>query len=655
MVPTSDWRAPDLGTLPNWKGARRVSIDVETKDEELPILGPGTRRPGNYVAGYSFAIEDGPEFYLPVRHGGGGNVDAARAFEYLRFQAQHFEGDICGANLQYDLDWLATEDVNFKSVRFFRDVQVAAPLVNELEDAYTLDAIAKRAGLPGKDEALLNEALAAYGYKPPHAKRGIHALPARLVGPYAERDARLPLQALACLEPELEAQDLWGIYDLESRVLPVLVKMRRRGVRVSLQRLEAVEAWSRTQQAEALAGLKEAAGVALDPLDINRSEALARVLRSIGVEPGRTATGKPSVTADFLSQIKHPAAAYLRWAREMEKLRSTFCNSIRRFATIGPDGDARIHCTFNQLRKTKDDDEDSEDTEGAAYGRLSCVDPNLQQQPSPDKRPQYGAMWRAIYLPERDSVWGALDYKQQEPIMAIHIALKAAKFGLISRNAQESAAKIAKRWATDLKADFHSVMTEIVYGNDVKARVDPAEYKKLRNFCKQIFLGLSYGMGGAKLCRKLGLPTVYKDIKGVVREVAGPEGQAIVDKFNDQVPFVRETAWAVSERAKKFGYIVTLLGRRCRFPKDANGNWDWTHKAFNRLDQGSSADQTKQALVDLDRAGHFVQLQVHDEIDGSFANDNEVHEAAKIMETCVETEVPFRVDEEVGPSWGEAA
>lgn len=658
MLPESNWVAPDLGSLPDWGDARRVAFDVETKDEDLPALGPGVRRAGNYICGYSFAIEDGPAFYIPLRHGGGGNVDLHHGLGYLREQAAKFKGDICGAGLQYDLDWAASEDIHFKSARFFRDVQIAAPLVDELQNSYSLESIAQRAGLGGKDEQLLRDALSSYGYRDPHAKRGLHALPAKYVGPYGETDARLPLAALEALERQLEEQDLWGIYDLESRVLPVLVKMRRRGVRVSFERLEAVERFSREEQGKALAAVRSETGITLDPADMNRAEPLARVLRSIGVEPPKTRKGKPSITAELLAAIKHPVADNLRWAREMDKLRGTFCGSVRRFANFAADGDARIHCTFNQLRKSKDEDDvdgDEDDTEGAAYGRLSCTKPNLQQQPSPDRRPKYGAMWRSIYLPERDAIWGALDYKQQEPIMAIHIALKAGKAGYISRDAYESAQRTALKWAQDKKADFHSLMTEFVYGSDVKERSAKDEYKKLRNFCKQIFLGLSYGMGGAKLCDKLGLPTVMKEIKGRMMRAAGPEGQAIIDKFNEQVPFVRQTAWAVSQRAAKVGYITTLLGRRCRFPRDADGNFDWTHKAFNRLDQGSSADQTKSALVDLDNAGYYVQLQVHDEIDGSFANDNEAHAAAGIMETTVPTEVPFRVDVETGESWGKAA
>jgi len=653
--PQSEWKAPDISTLPSWKGARRVSVDIETKDLQLGSLGPGVRRAGNYIVGYSFAIEDGPAAYVPLRHRGGGNTDVLNGLSYLRDNAYHYDGDIVGAGLQYDLDWLSQEDITFPNVRFFRDVQVAAPLIDENHLSYSLESIAGRAGLPGKDESILIQALASYGYEEPHAKRGLWELPARLVGPYGEQDAKLPLQLLRRLEKDIEEQELWGVFDLECRVLPVLVEMRRRGVRVSFERLEKVEAWSRVEQGKALSEIRSLTGITLQPAEVTKPDSLAAVVRHIGIEPPKTAkTGKVSITKDFLAGIKHPVGNLIRRARQMSQLRSTFCNSIREHAIIGPDGDARIHCTFNQLRRSKEDEGGGEGEEGAAFGRLSCTKPNLQQQPARD--PEIGPMWRSIYLPEKGAIWGALDYSQQEPRMAVHFAVKAGP-RYIGYPAHQAALRAQEQYRNDPKTDFHDLMTKMVYGMDVYERVGAKEFKKLRTFCKEIYLGLSYGMGGAKLCRKLGLPTkVVTNKRNELVEVAGDEGQSIIDRFNREVPFIRQTAGVAQNRAKAVGYITTVAGRRCHFPKDQFGNYDWTHKGFNRLIQGSSADQTKTALVELAREKVYYQLQVHDEIDGSFANDNEARIAAKVMEECMPSlEVPFRVDVECGASWGEAA
>src|SRR5690606_32008929 len=113
-------------------------------------------------------------------------------------------------------------------------------------------------------------------------------------------------------------------------------------------------------------------------------------------------------------------------------------------------------------------------------------------------------------------------------------------------------------------------------------------------------------------------------------EAAGIEGQKLLDLFDYKVPFVRALGRSCEKFAAKRGYIRTLEGRKCRFPKDEQGNYDWTYKALNRLIQGSSADQTKKALVELDAAGYYIQLQVHDEICTTVTSRKQAEEMAEI-------------------------
>lgn len=649
-----------MSDLPTSWGRGRVGIDTETRDDTLTTLGPGVRR-GGYIAGISFAIEDGPGFYLPIRHGAGGNMYPQQVLRYIRDMGASFEGTLCGANLSYDLDFFAEEGVEFPRVEWFRDIQVADPLINELHMSYSMEAISERRGIPGKDEALLQEELAAYGYKGRSAKAGLWALHSKFVGPYAEQDARLPLNILRKQEREIEEQGLWNIYNLESRVLPILVKMRRRGVRVSEERLDSVAAWAREQQQLAIDASNALITRRLDFSDITKPAALAAVLQDLGVELPKTATGKDSVTAAVLDRLDHPIGDHLRRAKQMSTLRTTFVDGVRRHLTNG-----RAHCTFNQLRRDKDDG--SGDSEGAAYGRLSSSNFNFQNQPARD--PEIGPRWRSIYLPDGDGLWASLDYSQQEPRQAVHFSCEAGP-RLIGEAAHAAAMEAARRYREDPSTDFHQMMADM-------AGIG-------RKPAKNIFLGLSYGMGGAKLCRDLGLPTVWRlswskgrrrhfkdfDTREEVLvkaeagrkagykvrywEAAGPEGQALTDTFDRRVPFVRKMANHCQETAESQGYIETLGGRRCRFPLKDGGEWDWTHKAFNRLIQGSSADQTKMAVVAMDAAGVPLQLQVHDEVDYTAESREAAMEAAKIMEDVAPLQVPMRVDVEVGPSWGEAA
>jgi DNA polymerase I-like protein with 3'-5' exonuclease and polymerase domains len=195
-----------------------------------------------------------------------------------------------------------------------------------------------------------------------------------------------------------------------------------------------------------------------------------------------------------------------------------------------------------------------------------------------------------------------------------------------------------------------------------------------RKEAKIIGLGIMYGKGGYSLCEELGLPTrqrVRNPKSGAIFDVdteagqiallqggrrfgaAGEEGQAILDRYDANAPFVRKLSQKCGDVAKRRGFIRTVLGRKCRFPKDENGNYDWTYRALNRLIQGSSADQMKRAMIDVDKEGYYLQLQVHDELDLSVSSEVEGLRIGEIIQNAVKATVPFKVDVEIGPSWGE--
>ncbi len=616
--PASAWTPPRVSDLPSWAEAKRVAVDVETYDPTLTTLGPGVRR-GGYVVGVSFAIEDGPAHYLPIRHSHGTNLDEAQVLSYLRQQAFLFRGDLVGANLSYDLDYLAQLGIWYEPSHF-RDVQVAEPLLDELQNNYSLDAIAERWGLPGKDEVLLRHAAEAFGVDP---KNELFLLPPEYVGAYAEQDVRLPLSLLRRQERKIDEEGLWDIYNLESDLLPVLVKVQRRGVAVSAERLDEVERWCLGEESKALEAVRGIAGVSVAPDDVWKAEAVAKVLRKIGVTvPTTPVTGKASIDKELLASIKHPVAPLLATARRINKIRTTFVKSIRDHLVNG-----RIHCTLRQLRGTGGEGDREGEEGGGRFGRLSSKNPNMQQQPARD--PDLGPLWRSIYVPDDGMVWACLDYSQQEPRWLVHYAELTGCPG---------AKEAADRYRTDPKTDSHQMMSDLT--------------GLPRKQAKDIFLGKCYNMGGAKLCHSLKLPTEWVTTRsGKVVEVAGDEGMRIIQQFDKRVPYVSTISKMCEEKAARVGFIRTTLGRRCRFPK-VTGGYDWTHKALNRLIQGSSADQTKKAMVEADRAGFAIQLQVHDELDLSLHDRSEAEPLAEIMRTCVPCRVPMRVDVETGPDWG---
>lgn len=684
---------PRLSELPNWADFDRVALDTETRDDHLKKLGPGVRR-GGYITGLSFCCgdENGPAFYLPMRHEGGGNYDdPQRVLEYVRHQAKHFRGELVGTNLQYDLDYLAEEGVLF-TPSFFRDIQVSGPLLDEptmarIQDKETgkwfwgedfhrmsLNAQAERLGIAGKDEAKLEAWAAERGLDP---KADMWKAPAAVVAPYAVQDVRLPLQIDGLHRAQIDAQGLQRIYDLESRLLPVLVKMRRRGVAVDLDKLAKIEAKAWQRENEACATVTRISGRAMSPDDTAKSTALALILEATGVKvplteakisqkTGKPTGGNPSVTSPWLRTLGTPLAGAILDAKHWNKLRTTFCESIKTHHI-----DGRVHCTFNQLKQQQDDGE----TRGAEFGRLSSSSPNLQQQPNNEE-------WRSIYLPDDGGEWACLDFSSQEPRMITHYAEVVAlnpevQMDPLVRAAARAAAHACR---TDPNWDNHGMMAGFIFGDDYNA----ADYrhgcktaKALRSQAKIIFLGRCYGMGGGKLCRSLGLPTVWvvrdtsthrwevHDVESVTGralratgqrpfEMAGPEGVEILGKFDRGVPYINALQKMVQNKVKQEGYLTTILGRRVRFathPED--GKPHNLHKALNLLIQPSSADQTKMAMVLADDAGVRMQLQVHDELDLTIWDRKEAEQLNEIMVHAVELTVPTMCDIETGPTWGQ--
>ncbi len=620
LLPATNWTAPILSTLPSWRDARRVSIDVETKDPQIKELGPGVRRPGNKVVGVAFAIEDGPSFYLSTEHAGGGNCEGD-VWGYLRDQLKDFKGTIVGNGLGYDLDWLEQYDVRVLDKKIM-DVQIADPLINELHFSYNLDALCERHGLPGKDETALRQAADAYRINP---KKELWKLPAKFVAQYAEVDARRPLQILRRQEKLIEQEGVQQIWELEQKVTPILIKMRRRGVRIDTIHLEAIERLTLKKEAEALTQVKDFTGVSIKVGDVWKPDVLAPALQAAGYTvPITPKTKKSSVDKEFLEKRAGKVGAAILKARQWNKLRTTFCNQVRE-ALIGD----RVHVTFNQLKSTDDEGEGK----GVRYGRLSASDFNIQQQPI--RSEDFGDMWRSVFIADEDAQWACSDWSQQEPRIAVHYAEKLGLPG-----AKEFADEYRRNPALDIHqklADL-SGMKRIIVKNYVNGRL--------------------YAMGDVKLCYKLGVPTEwkmktnYKTGQLEKREVPGPEGQSIINQFNQFAPWISGLTRAAADAARKNGHVWTMLRRKCHFPRRPDGTVDWEHKAFNRVGQGSAADQMKATLVACDAEGIPIQMVVHDEFDFSFTDLKQAKRVKELQMSVVQFSVPMKVDLEIGPNWG---
>ena len=306
-------------------------------------------------------------------------------------------------------------------------------------------------------------------------------------------------------------------------------------------------------------------------------------------------------------------------AREINKAHTTFIDTIIKHSYKG-----RIHAEINQLRG---------DNGGTVTGRFSYSNPNLQQIPARNK--DLGPKIRSLFIPEEGHTWGCFDYNQQEPRLVVHYATLQNLIGI------DEVLDSYKKG----EADFHSIVSEMA---DIP-----------RSQAKTINLGLFYGMGKNKLQAEL----------GINKESA----EDLFKKYHGQVPFVRQLMNAVMQRAQSSGRIRTLLGRLCRFHLWEPNQFGihkalpheqaltehgpgikraYTYKALNKLIQGSAADMTKKAMIELHKKGIIPHIQVHDELDISVESQEYAEKIKEIMENVVALEVPNKVDYEFGKNWG---
>ena len=641
IMPDTEWVQPQH--FPDLRKADEIAIDLETRDPDLKSKGSGSVIGNGEIVGISVAV-DGWSGYYPIAHGNGKNMDKKQVLSWFK--------DICESpatkifhNAMYDVCWIRSLGIQINGLII--DTMIAASLIDENRFQYTLNSCSWTYLNKGKNESKLIKAAKERGLDP---KAEMWKLPAMEVGAYAEKDAELTLELWQKFKKQIIEDDLQDVFNLETDLFPCLVDMKFLGVRVDVSRAHELKQQLQLQEDMLLQRIKKESNI--EP-QIWAARSIAKVFEQLGLEYERTAkANEPSFTKNFLLNHKHPVVKMIAEARKINKVRTTFIDTILEHEHLG-----RIHADINQIRS---------DDGGTVTGRFSYSNPNLQQIPARD--PVTGPMLRSLFIPEEGMKWGCFDYSQQEPRLVAHYALR---FKL------PSAKTISDSYSNDSSTDFHKIVAEM-------AEID-------RKDAKTINLGLFYGMGKAKLQAELG--------------VSKEKSDELFTTYHSRVPFVKQLMNEVMEAAQSRGQIKTLLGRRCRFPKyepilrgrdwgtyvpaedherilelqamgphlkdnedkiitDKDGNpkknyWynnpvrrAFTYKALNRLIQGSAADMTKRAMIDLHKEGITAHIQIHDELDFSVTNDLEAAKIKDIMENAVDLQVPNKVDYESGPNWG---
>jgi DNA polymerase I-like protein with 3'-5' exonuclease and polymerase domains len=610
----TEWSAPE--NYPDLKGYKYIAIDLETKDPNLKTRGSGAIQGMGEIVGFAIAV-DGWSGYYPIAHEGGGNMDRQKVLKWIK-EVLETPATKIFHNAMYDVCWLKA--YGFKINGMIVDTMVMASLIDENRFSFTLNSISFEFLREVKDEKALKEAAQSFGLD---AKAEMYKLPAMYVGNYAEKDAELTLELFKTLSREIKKQNLENIYQLETELFPCLIEMKFKGVRVDVEKAHKLKQQLNTEEKQLLLEVKKHTG---EEVEIWAARSIAKVFDKLALSYELTSKSKlPSFTKNFLSEHPHPTIKLIAKAREINKAHTTFIDTILKHQYKG-----RIHADINPIRS---------DQGGTVTGRFSYSNPNLQQIPARNK--DLGPMIRSLFIPEVNYKWGCFDYSQQEPRLVVHYAAATEPICF-----DDSVINIVKKFKND-SVDFHQTVADMA---DIS-----------RTQAKTINLGLFYGMGKNKLQAELGLSKVDAD--------------NLFNKYHENVPFVKDLMNRTSNHAQESGSIGTLLGRKCRFDKwepntfgmhtpmsyeEAERTYGrgrikraFTYKALNKLIQGSAADMTKKAMLDLYKEGIIPHIQIHDELDISIESEEQAKKIIEIMENAVTLAVPNKVDFESGDTWGD--
>lgn len=642
-IPETNWRAPR--EFPNLSGAPYLSLDIETKDPELSTLGPGWARGSGHIIGISIGVP-GKNWYFPMRHEvlPEQNLDPVHVMAWAKDTLKNPLQPKIGANLIYDVGWLEHEGVEVKGTLY--DVQYAEALLDETA-LTNLDELGHKYLGTGKDTPVLYQwACDYYGGNVNDQRKNLYRCPPCLVGPYAEMDTDLPQRILPLQWAHLQQQGLLELFEMECRLVPLLIAMRRAGVTVDIDKATQIKEGLAKRVQDLNAQIKHLVGF---DVNVDANDSIQKAFRQMGVpipmsKPGRKKDGtpkapSPTFTKDTLGAIDHQLPELILECRKLDKVAETFIQSY----ILDSHVNGKVYCEFHPLRG---------DRGGTRSGRFASSNPNLQNVPSRDE--ELAPMVRGAFVPDPGHFqWRRYDYSQIEYRGLAHYAIGGG------------ADELRARYIRDPNTDYHEATQEMV------KRMTGQEIA--RKPIKNINFGLIYGLGEPKLARTLGLSTA--------------EGKALFNAYHEGAPFAKATMDHFSKMARNLGYVQTILGRRSRFDlweaddygskgeerepalpyllavhKYGRVKRAYSHKGLNRVLQGSAADLMKVAMLKCWESGVFSytgvpRLTVHDELDFSDPGGQE-HAFAyikEILETAIPFRVPIRAELEVGPSWGSVA
>ena len=657
-------------------GITTVAVDLETYDPNLKTKGLGAIRGDGFVCGV--AIATGKDtVYFPLSHSDT-NLSLDKKLKLWEvLDEKLFQNEKITKvfhNAMYDVCWIRAVTGKKMKGRIV-DTMVAASVIDENRFRYSLDSLSKDFLKEKKGGYDLQEKTLVWSkgtIKDPMSN--MHKLPASIVKDYAKQDVNLTLKLWKLFDQEfdkvlytkyeedekgnklknkdgnfiiVEEKTSRNIFELETKLFPCLVDMKFKGVKIDVEKARAFGKRLEKTRNNIIDYIARKTNIRIEIWAASSIKALLDH-QNINDYTKTPKSGMPQLPKNYLSTHKNKYLRLIAKAREFDKAKNTFIEGLLGFVHNG-----RIHADINQIK--------GEDG-GTVTGRFSMSNPNLQQIPS---KGYIGKKMRELFIPETGSEWYSFDYSQQEPRIVVHYAIKLGMAGT---------ADLQKEFDKE-DADFHQIVADM-------ANIP-------RKQAKTINLGLFYGMGKIKLQKELNLDS--------------KRAQTLFNTYHAKVPFVRQLSRDLSEFASNEGLLFTLGDRFCRFDKWETRDKEWnpetnrftevklyptreeaidgykleqmqkynklidsenehfekhytrafTYKALNRLVQGSAADMTKKAMVDLYKKGIVPHIQIHDELCVSIKDKETRTMVQNTMEQAIKLEINNKVDCEHGPNWGQ--
>jgi DNA polymerase-1 len=584
--------------------ARAEAADLIAFDTETDALDAMRAN----LVGISLAVEPGRAAYIPVGHdypGAPAQLPREQVLAALRPVLENPDKKKLGQHGKYDLHVLRRHGIEVRG--YHDDTMLESFVLNSTATRHDMDSLAMR--YLGYTTIKFEDVAGKGAKQISFSQVGLDE-----AGRYAAEDADITLRLHHALQPQLLAVPaLDSVYrDIEMPLVPVLARIEANGVHIDMAELRRQ---SQDLGVRMLAAQQKATELAGHTFNLDSPKQLQAVLFDELKLPAlvKTPKGQPSTNEEALEAIaeQHELPRVILEYRGLAKLRSTYTDKLPEM--VNPDT-GRVHTSYHQS--------------GAATGRLSSSDPNLQNIPI---RTDDGRRIRRAFVAPPGRTLLACDYSQIELRIMAHLSEDP---GLVR--------------AFEQGADVHRATAAEVFGR----ALDEVTTNE-RRAAKAINFGLMYGMSAFGLARNLGID------RG--------QAQDYVALYFSRYPGVRDFMERMRQQAREQGYVETLFGRRL-YLNDINARNQGLRAgaeraAINAPMQGTAADIIKRAMVRVDdwlqtQDGQArMILQVHDELvfetESSFLETLR-SQVVSLMSSAAELRVPLVVDAGVGNNWDEA-